>query len=58
VITWSASSFLEAFTALIVVWRFTGRRTLSTTSEVRAQRWVAGSFFALAPFFVVEAIHY
>ncbi len=56
VITWSASSFLEAFAALIVVWRFTGRRTLSATSEARAQRWVAGSFFVLAPFFVVEAI--
>ncbi len=56
VITWSASSFLEAFAALIVVWRFTGRRTLSTTSEARAQRWVAASFFVLAPFFVFEAI--
>lgn len=56
VITWSASSFIEAFAALIVVWRFTGRRTFSTTSEARAQRWVAASFFVLAPFFVVEAI--
>jgi len=56
VITWSASSFLEAFAALIVVWRFTGIRTLSATSEARAQRWVAASFFGLAPFFVVEAI--
>jgi len=56
VITWSASSFVEAFAALIVVWRFTGRRTLSATSEARAQRWVAASFFVLAPFFVVEAI--
>lgn len=56
VITWSASSFLEALAALIVVWRFTGGRTLSTTSEARAQRWVAASFFVLAPFFVVEAV--
>ncbi len=56
VVTWAASSFVEAVAALIVVWRFTGRRTLSATSEARAQRWVAASFFLLAPFFVVEAI--
>jgi len=56
VVTWAASSFVEAFAALIVVWRFTGRRTLSATSEARAQRWVAASFFVLAPFFAAEAI--
>jgi divalent metal cation (Fe/Co/Zn/Cd) transporter len=38
------------------VWRFTGRRTLSVTSEARAQKWVAASFFLLAPYFVVEAV--
>jgi divalent metal cation (Fe/Co/Zn/Cd) transporter len=56
VVTWAASSFVEALASLIVVWRFTGRRTFSATSEARAQRWVAASFFLLAPFFVVEAI--
>jgi divalent metal cation (Fe/Co/Zn/Cd) transporter len=56
VVTWAASSFVEALTSLIVVWRFTGRRTLSATSEARAQRWVAASFFLLAPFFVFEAV--
>jgi hypothetical protein len=56
VVTWAASSFVEALASLIVVWRFTGRRTLSPTSEARAQKWVAGSFFLLAPYFVVEAI--
>lgn len=56
VVTWAASSFVEALAAVIVVWRFTGRRTLSATSEARAQRWVAASFFLLAPFFLVEAI--
>jgi hypothetical protein len=56
VVTWSASSFVEALASLIVVWRFTGRRTLSATSEARAQRWVAASFFVLAPYFVFEAI--
>ena len=56
VVTWAASSFVEALASLIVVWRFTGRRTLSPSSEARAQRWVAASFFLLAPYFVVEAI--
>ncbi len=56
VMTWAASSFVEAVASLIVVWRFTGRRTLSATSEARAQRWVAASFLVLAPAFVIEAI--
>jgi divalent metal cation (Fe/Co/Zn/Cd) transporter len=56
VVTWAASSFVEALASLIVVWRFTGHRTLSETSERRAQRWVAASFFLLAPYFVAEAI--
>ena len=56
VVTWAASSFVEALASLIVVWRFTGRRTLSATSEARAQKWVAASFFLLAPYFLVEAI--
>lgn len=56
VVTWAASSFVEALASLIVVWRFTGHRTLSPSSEARAQRWVAASFFLLAPYFVIEAI--
>jgi len=56
VVTWAASSFVEALASLIVVWRFTGRRTLSPTSEARAQKWVAASFFLLAPYFVIEAV--
>ncbi len=56
VVTWAASSFVEALASLIVVWRFTGHRTLSATSEAHAQRYVAASFFLLAPFFVIEAV--
>jgi hypothetical protein len=56
VVTWAASSFVEALASVIVVWRFTSHRTLSATSEARAQKWVAGSFFLLAPFFVIEAV--
>jgi divalent metal cation (Fe/Co/Zn/Cd) transporter len=56
VVTWAASSFVEALASLIVVWRFTSHRTLSPVSEARAQKWVAASFFLLAPYFVIEAI--
>jgi divalent metal cation (Fe/Co/Zn/Cd) transporter len=53
---WAASSLVEALASMIVVWRFSGRRLLSETSEQKAQKWVAASFFLLAPYFVVEAI--
>lgn len=57
VIIWAASSFVEGLASIIVIWRFTGSRTLSQTSEHTAQRLVAGSFLLLVPFFVYEAIH-
>jgi divalent metal cation (Fe/Co/Zn/Cd) transporter len=56
-LTWAASSAVEGMASVIVVWRFTGRRTLSDTSEQRAQKAVAASFFLLAPYFLFEAIH-
>jgi divalent metal cation (Fe/Co/Zn/Cd) transporter len=40
---------------VIVVWRFTGSRTLSTSSERRAQQLAALSFFLLAPYIAFEA---
>jgi divalent metal cation (Fe/Co/Zn/Cd) transporter len=57
VIVWAASSFVEGLASIIVIWRFTGRRTLSEHSEHAAQRLVAGSFLLLVPFFAYEAIH-
>ncbi len=57
VIVWAASSFVEGLASMIVIWRFTGARTLSQASERTAQRLVAGSFLLLVPFFVYEAIH-
>ena len=57
VLTWAASSAVEGLASAIVIWRFTGRRTLSETSERRAQKWVAASFFLLAPYFLYEATH-
>ncbi|MBV9007140.1 MAG: cation transporter [Solirubrobacterales bacterium] len=46
---------IEGLASVIVVWRFTGSRTLSRTSERRAQRLVASSFFLLAPYIAFEA---
>jgi divalent metal cation (Fe/Co/Zn/Cd) transporter len=57
VLTWAASSAVEGLASAIVIWRFTGRRTLSDTAEQRAQRWVAGSLFLLAPYFLYESAH-
>jgi divalent metal cation (Fe/Co/Zn/Cd) transporter len=56
VVVWAASSFVEGLASMIVIWRFTGSRTMSADSERRAQRLVAGSFLLLVPFFVYEAI--
>jgi hypothetical protein len=56
VIVWAASSFVEGLASVIVIWRFTGPRTLSMHSERVAQRLVAGSFLLLVPFFVYEAV--
>src|SRR5919204_1787485 len=49
-------SAIEGFASLIVIWRFTGSRTMSESSERRAQRLVAVSFFLLAPYVAAEAI--
>jgi divalent metal cation (Fe/Co/Zn/Cd) transporter len=56
VLTWAASSAAEGLASAIVIWRFTGRRTLSEHSERRAQRLVAASFFLLAPYFLYESV--
>jgi divalent metal cation (Fe/Co/Zn/Cd) transporter len=46
---------IEGLASVIVVWRFTGSRTLSASSERRAQQLVALSFFLLAPYIAFEA---
>ena len=56
VLTWAASSAVEGLASAIVIWRFSGRRKLSEHAERRAQRWVAASFFLLAPYFLYEAV--
>jgi divalent metal cation (Fe/Co/Zn/Cd) transporter len=49
-------SGIEAMASVIVIWRFTGTRLASPTSERRAQQLVAVSFFLLAPYIAAEAI--
>jgi divalent metal cation (Fe/Co/Zn/Cd) transporter len=53
---WGLASFIEGVASVIVVWRFTGWRKLSTSAEHRAQRLVALQFFILAPYVLVESV--
>lgn len=55
-IGWALGSVIEGLASIIVVWRFTGNRTLSETAEHRAQKGVAVSFFLLAPYIAVQSI--
>jgi divalent metal cation (Fe/Co/Zn/Cd) transporter len=48
-------SVIEGLASVVVIWRFTGTRTLSETAERRAQQLVAVSFFLLAPYIAYEA---
>lgn len=50
------SSVVEGLASVIVIWRFTGSRTHSTTSEASAQKAVAVSFWLLAPYVAVESV--
>ncbi len=40
---------------MTIIWRFSGSRMHSATSERTAQRWVAGSFLLLVPYFLYES---
>jgi divalent metal cation (Fe/Co/Zn/Cd) transporter len=51
------SSAVEGLASVIVIWRFTGSRTLSETSERRAQKAVAISFWLLVPYVVADALY-
>jgi len=53
---WALSSAVEGLASVVVIWRFTGARTLSETAEARAQRAVAVSFLLLAPAVAVESV--
>ncbi|MFI7129588.1 hypothetical protein ACIBQ1_28085 [Nonomuraea sp. NPDC050153] len=56
-IGWGLSAFVEAAASLIVVWRFTGARTLSPSAENTARKAVAVSFWLLAPYLILHVAH-
>jgi divalent metal cation (Fe/Co/Zn/Cd) transporter len=49
-------SGIEALASIVVIWRLSGTRLASATSERRAQQLVAVSFFLLAPYIAIEAV--
>ena len=53
---WALSSVVEGLASGIVIWRFTGSRTLSETAERSAQKGVAISFWLLAPYVAFESV--
>jgi divalent metal cation (Fe/Co/Zn/Cd) transporter len=55
---WALGGAAEGLASAMVVWRFTGARTLSETAERRAQLGVAVSFWLAAPYIAAESIRY
>ena len=49
-------SVVEGFASVIIIWRFTGSRTMSERAERRAQKLVAIQFFVLAPYVTIESL--
>ena len=49
-------SAIEGLASVVIVWRFTGSRTLSRKAEDRAQKLVAVQFFILAPYVGIESV--
>ena len=49
-------SAIEGLASIIIVWRFSGWRTVAESSERRAQQLVAMSFFLLAPYVAFESL--
>ena len=55
-VAFGLDSAIEGLASVIVLWRFTGNRTTSADAERCAQKWVAISFFLLAPYVAAEAL--
>lgn len=56
-IGYGLDSTIEGIASIVIIWRFTGNRIYSEEAETRAQKIVAVSFFLLAPYIIVEALH-
>jgi divalent metal cation (Fe/Co/Zn/Cd) transporter len=55
---WALGSAPEGLASAMVVWRFSGSRTLSETAERRAQVGVALSFWLTAPYIAAESLRH
>ncbi len=55
---WALGGGSEALASAMVLWRFTGERTLSPTAERRAQRGVAVSFWLTAPYIAADSVRH
>jgi divalent metal cation (Fe/Co/Zn/Cd) transporter len=55
-IGWGIDCGIEAVAALIIIWRFSGKRLVADHVERIAQRVVAVTFLLLVPYIVIEAI--
>src|SRR5206468_4740975 len=49
-------SLIELAAGVTIIWRFTGSRLGSPTSERKAQQVIAASYFLLAAFIAVESV--
>jgi hypothetical protein len=49
-------SAIEGLASVIVIWRFTGARTLSPTGEQRGPKALPVTFFLLAPYIAYDAV--
>jgi divalent metal cation (Fe/Co/Zn/Cd) transporter len=55
-VAFGIDSLIEVAAGLTIVWRFTGSRLGSATSERRAQQLIALSYFVLAAYVAVESL--
>ena len=55
-VSWAFGSVVEGLASVIVIWRLSGARRGSRTSERRAQRAVAISFWLLVPYIVAQSV--
>jgi len=55
-VAFGVDSLIEVAAGLTIIWRFTGSRLGSATSERRAQQLIALSYFVLAAYVAVESV--
>lgn len=53
---WALGSAVEGMASAVVVWRFSGKRTLSEAAELRAQRLVAITFWLIGPYIAIMSV--